>query len=143
MSDQVSIAAISAGGVLLGVFFSQIIALITTFLNRKYERQSLLRQKYEKMVEEYNLSMKLFSTNAISNLDNFECAIFAKNAHSLSMIYFPKIYPYSAKFYNSLLNILDAYNKNDHENIEVLLNSLRTSRQDLEEAISTHSKYYT
>ncbi len=144
MDQTVYVAAISAGGAILGASLSQILAMLTSQFERKSKRQEFLREKYELMVDHLNESMKLLSGLEISPLESFDCALLARNAYSLSMIYFPKVHPYSAKFLEKLYILIAAYtDPNKAEEISNLKNEFQKARGEFEGAISYYAKYYT
>lgn len=143
MSDQVLIAAISAGGVLLGAGLTPILAIFTSRLESNSKRKEFLRSKYELMVDHLNASMKLLATIEINKLESFECALLARNAYSLSMIYFPKVHPYSSGFLATLYDLLQAYDGNDSDKLEESKMKFQIARGEFESAISRYAKHYT
>ena len=58
MKHEILIAIIAASSVLSGVIISQAMSLIQTFLNRKHQKQKLLRQKYEEMMFHFSDSLQ-------------------------------------------------------------------------------------
>lgn len=145
MSDQVFIAAISAGGVLLGVCLSQLITLLNGHLARKHERQILLRQKYEKMVDDFNLSlMKYGLIKKTSKMEEMlEPLMLARNVYSICTIYFHKLQPYSTKYLSALIKYLNSIKKLEETELEELSKELSKAKSDMEKAIGKNSIYYT
>lgn len=144
MSDQVFIAAISAGGVLLGVLLSQIIALLTAHQNRKFDRQILLRQKFEKLVEDLNDAMRRIAyLNLNSNQEDImNCVVLLRNVYSLSLIYFPKILPPSSKLLSTTIKFHDVHKLSEQEKEDLKLEFL-THKHNLERSIAKYAYKYT
>ena len=145
MSDQIFIAAISAGGVLFGVCLSQVITLLNGHLARKHERQILLRQKYEKMVEDFNLSLMKYSLiSKTSKMEEMlEPLMHARNVYSICTIYFDKLQPYATKFLSTLVDYLTSVRKLEASEKEELLNVVNKAKSDMEKAIGENAKFYT
>ncbi|KXZ66833.1 hypothetical protein [Acinetobacter venetianus] len=142
MSDQIFIAAISAGGVLLGVALSQVITLLNARLTRKHEKQTVLREKYEKLADDLNTALSripLFDT--ASQIDRLETIKLCRSVYSLSLVYFSELRPTAEDFLIKLLDFhRDVINGGDHKQSA---KAFQASRIKLENAISEHSKIYT
>jgi hypothetical protein len=58
MKQEILIAIVAASSALCGVIISQTISLLQSFLNKKHEKQKLLRQKYEEMMFHFSSSLQ-------------------------------------------------------------------------------------
>ena len=89
------IAIIAASSALCGVIISQAISLTKTFLDRRYQKQILLRQKYEEMMFHFTISLEWLQ---YLNGSTTQEAVFAlaqcpeaRKALSLCLLYFPEM----------------------------------------------------
>ena len=95
MKQEILIAIIVASSTLCGVIISQAIALFQTFLNRRHEKQKLLREKYEQMMFHFSASLEWIqrlngSTNR-SEMFALSQSTDARKALSLCLLYFPSL----------------------------------------------------
>jgi hypothetical protein len=102
MKLEILIAIIAASSALCGVVISQAIALFQTFLNRKHEKQKLLRQKYEEMMFHFSASLewlqRLNGSTTQSEVFSLAQSIDSCKARSLCLLYFPHLVEAANKY---------------------------------------------
>ena len=144
MSDQISIALISAVAALSGVVVSQVLALLTAHLNRKHAKQEVLRQKYEKLIEHINLALAQMPLNSLPKAkDGIGFLAETRAVYGLSLIYFPLILPFAKDFFSASLELYNALVSGEDDQITPASNQFFKARNDLEKAISEFAKQYT
>lgn len=95
MKQEILIAIVAASSALCWVIISQTISLLQSFLNKKHEKQKLLRQKYEEMMFHFSSSLQWIQQ---VNMCRTQQEIFAlaqcpdtRKALSLCLLYFPDL----------------------------------------------------
>ena len=157
MSDTV----IGALLVMSGVFISQMVAMLQSWLDRKHKRQILLRTKYEELGAHFLDSMKLPHAlmKCTSTEDILETTLQASgnNAHLLALVYFPELLPATGRYiesYSALcLTATSFYNPQDKRHLGMQVfdkpeyiearNNHMGARDHLQDQIEIHAPSYT
>jgi hypothetical protein len=123
MKQEIFIAIIAASSALCGVIISQAISLTQIFLNRRYQKQILLRQKYEEMMFHFSDSLQWIQQ---VNMCRTQQEIFAlaqcpetRKALSLCLLYFPDLSGPANDYLLAQLSYYEFIIKNFNENIPV------------------------
>ena len=159
--SKVLIAVISAGSAILGAVISQIVTIVRDWLDKKHQRNILLRTKYEELASLITSSQEwvgdLLASESLADLRSKQ-PVSARKALILSYIYFPKLrkgcedyITACLKFQNVLIDNhefkegIDCGTQAAHKNEDAVSKSsseLRETRQDLDELIIKHSNEY-
>jgi len=152
---------IAASSAILGAVTSQIVTIARDWLDKKHQRNVLLRNKYEELagfiIDSQEWTGSLLTSNSLKELRN-KPPINARKALMLSYIYFPLLRNgcenYIAECINFQNVLIDNHEFKEgigcgiqavHKNEVAVSNSsskLRESRQDIDDLIIKHSKKY-
>lgn len=161
MNSTIDIALISAGAALCGVFISQISNLLFLLLNRKHQKNILLRDKYEEMMfhftNSFNWLQQLNNCKTKDDIFSLAQSQDARKALTLCLLYFPNLvdsantyilaqslyYESVAKSFNGEISANAGgqafMNNSNHQSI---LNNLFDAKNNFENLIVEYSKYY-
>jgi hypothetical protein len=93
MDNGIITAIIAATSALSGVALSQGIALLKSYLDKKHQKQILLRIKYEELVNHLNDSLEwsnnLLGVKTIDELHAQSQPMSARRIYALTLLYFP------------------------------------------------------
>lgn len=149
MNETLLTALIGAGSALLGVIVSQAFALLTSHYDRKHDRQTVLRQKYESLVDTVNNSLVLLfqgvSDPEVLQLNADEIAGNLRHAYTVSLIYFPLLTPYIQTLRTAFNELQSALKETPIDGIKAQhkANELKDARNAFDQAINQHAKDYT
>lgn len=111
MKIEILTAIIAAAAALSGVIISQAISLLLSFLDKRYKKHILLRQKYEEMMNHIQDSLLYYNqVGASKTLDQLlqqTHSIPANRAMGIALLYFPNIAPILDTY---LRNLVQYYN---------------------------------
>lgn len=159
--SKLLIAAISASSAIFGAVISQIVTVVRDWLDKKHQRNVLLRNKYEELAGLVTDSQEwvggLLTCSSLKELRN-KPPINARKALILSYIYFQLLREGCEKYITECINFqnvlinnhefkagIDCGTQADHNNEPAVLKSsskLREFRQDLDDLIIKYSSKY-
>ena len=159
--SKLLIAAISASSAIFGAVLSQIVTVVRDWLDKKHQRNVLLRNKYEELAGLVTDSQEwvcgLSTSSSLKDLRN-KPPINARKALILSYIYFPLLRKGSENYITECVNfqnvLIDNHEFKDgvdcgtqavHKNENAVTKSssnLRESRQDLDDLIIKYASKY-
>ncbi|MGA2462789.1 MAG: hypothetical protein ABSH06_00355 [Thermodesulfobacteriota bacterium] len=123
MKQEIFIPIIVASSALSGVIISQAISLTQTFLDRRHQKQILLRQKYEEMMFHFSDSLQWIQQ---VNMCRTQQEIFSlaqcpatRKALSLCLLYFPDLSGPANDYLLAQLSYYGFIIENFNENIPV------------------------
>lgn len=161
MTENTLIAIIAASSALSGVIISQVITLLASYMNRRHEKNVLLRNKYEELMFHFSDSFgwMVEINNSMTKEELFEKAqsMEARKALSLCLLYFPDLVDDANKYVFSMVEyykfVVDIFNADIPHNAGAqalahdkgidLMNRLFGSKVTLENAIVDKSPAYT
>ena len=95
MTEKILIAIVAASATLLGVVISQAITLLISYINRRHERNVLLRNKYEELMFHFSDSfgwvLQLNNSMTKEEIFSRSQSTDARKALSLCLLYFPDL----------------------------------------------------
>lgn len=161
LESKITVAAISAGSAIAGAVISQIVAVIRDWLDKKHQRNTLLRDKYEELVD-FVTSSQMWASEVSTAMTLKEIhntpPIYSRKAVNLSYIYFPLLRRYCEKYLTACVKFqitlidnhehlenIDCGTQAVHKNqiaVEQASTRLRETRQDLDEQIVKYAKKY-
>lgn len=108
MSIEITTAIIAGVSALAGVIISQAISITLSFLDKRHQKQILLRQKYEQLMFEFQDSLSYFlavqGCKSIEEIQEHAYSHSAGRAVSLAHLYFPSLAPVMADYQMSLIS---------------------------------------
>ena len=95
MKQEILIAIIAASSALGGVIISQAFSLFRSFLDKRREKQKLLRQKYEEMMFHFSASLEwlqhIDGSTTKAEVFALSQSADARKALSICLLYFPDL----------------------------------------------------
>mgnify|MGYP003384045358 CR=1 FL=1 len=161
VESKILIAAISASSAIFGAVISQVVTVVRDWLDKKHQRNVLLRNKYEELAglitDSQEWGGSLLTSSSLKELRN-KPPINARKALILSYIYFPLLRSGCENYITGCVNfqnvLIDNHEFKDgidcgtqaiHKNEGAVLESsskLRESRQDIDDLIIQYSSKY-
>ena len=166
MDTQIKTSLIVAFSTIIGVLISQGISSLNSFLNKRYQKRLLLRQKYEEMMFYFQDSLsfpnKVGACKTLKELDELDQEnqlLPANRAAGLALLYFDHLVPFFNNYIKCLLAyyniILDSFNQNENgstgaqailfnkHKFEKVKNNLFRAKKDLLKEIQASASKYT
>lgn len=157
------VATISATSAIAGALISQIVLIIRDSLDKKHQRNSLLREKYEELsghiTESHAWVIENMSAQSLSQLQAQSLPAHARKAATLSHIYFPQLRNACQDYLNSCISfgitLINNYqfaegvdigiqaSTHNREEFEKALRKVQLCRQAVDDAIIEHAHKYT
>lgn len=163
MKQEILIPIIVASSALGGVIISQAFSLFRSFLDKRHEKQKMLRQKYEEMMFHFSASLEWIvhlngSTNQESVFSLAQCSS-ARKALSLCLLYFREDLGAASNdyilsqqsYYKVIVEVYDKKDKNSaggqaeskNPNYNEALKNLFEKKDSFENLIISNSSKYT
>ncbi|MEQ1484109.1 hypothetical protein [Methyloglobulus sp.] len=160
MSQEIQIAIIAASSAIAGSVISQIITGLLSWIDKKHQKQVLLRQKYEEMALLYADSLEWFlntaSSTSYGQLSSLALPVKLKQVQILCSIYFPKLHDPAVQYanacnsyyqsilvnFNPALNIPASFQAETREEHKNVVKNITAARQSFDKAIIDFAKYY-
>lgn len=159
---EITTAIIAATAALSGVLLSQALSLLQTFLDRKHQRQKLLRQKYEEMTFLVQESLQYY--NELNTTREYEQILSqpsnprSQRARVLALLYFPQLEKEltsyilaEVAFYKLIVSNFDYSNPanagsqarvKDPENLSAAEQNIFQAKNTLLEALTKNARRY-
>jgi len=162
MDKEIIAAIIAATSALSGVALSQAIALLKAHFDRKYQKQILLRSKYEELANHLNESLawsnNLLCVKTTDELQAHSQPMDARRIYALVLLYFPLLKQEAIDYIQASLQFQGVVSevfsprigvsagaqavKNNEAALIKASNNLNKARQALDNKIEKHSSTY-
>jgi hypothetical protein len=162
MSTEINIAIISASSAITGAIISQTTAFLIAHLERKRQRNILLRQKYEEMMNHIQDSLLFYNdVGACKTLDQLLACTHSQagnRAMGLALLYFPSFVAILEAYLMSLVQyynvVVSSFNPNipatagaqalvhDHDNVSEIQRNLFELKNKLINELQTNVRKY-